>query len=555
MTKKRPHIIILNPDEMRWDAMGHMGNRAAYTPNLDRLAVQEAVSFDHAYCQNPVCVPSRCSFLTGLYPHTTGHRTMSYLMHEGEESLFSELKQAGYHVWLNGRNDFLAGQVNDLEQHHADEVFYYDKNQKADRSMLQKLSAMQKMGAGADAKEKVYNHFAGVGSAGAAAGDWRDTYAAIDRIRNIGELGDQPLCLFLGWTNPHPPYAVEQKYYDRIKREDILAPISLQESEGKSLMVEKLHAFANVDGMREEDWMELRHVYLAQCAMVDDMVGAVIEALKEAGIYDDCAIFFLSDHGDFAGDYQLPEKAQSTFEDVITRVPFLIKPPKGEPVDPGLAASPVELVDFYTTALAYADVTPCHDAFGMDLRETIADRSHAVRTYAHCEGGRNANEWQCDEWHKDAQTGANPGDDYYAKKMAQLDNAAHEKATMVTDGEWKYVYRSSGACELYHLAEDPYEKHNLFATAEKEQETGAELEKIEMRMQKELLRWYQTTCDVVPKQKDSRFTEEKIWSTVRNIVPPQMEGQVRTYIRQEHPDYMEAIMYAVGLLQSLQRED
>ena len=60
--RKRPHIIIINPDEMRWDTMGHMGNRAAHTPFLDSLAVHEAVSFDHAYCQNPVCVPSRCSF-------------------------------------------------------------------------------------------------------------------------------------------------------------------------------------------------------------------------------------------------------------------------------------------------------------------------------------------------------------------------------------------------------------------------------------------------------------------------------------------------------------
>ena len=86
--RKRPHIIIINPDEMRWDTMGHMGNRAAHTPFLDSLAVHEAVSFDHAYCQNPVCVPSRCSFFTGLYPHTRGHRTMKYLLHEEETSLF-----------------------------------------------------------------------------------------------------------------------------------------------------------------------------------------------------------------------------------------------------------------------------------------------------------------------------------------------------------------------------------------------------------------------------------------------------------------------------------
>ncbi|MFR2116196.1 MAG: hypothetical protein ACLS45_02885 [Subdoligranulum sp.] len=59
---KQPHIIIFNPDEMRGDALAHLGNPASITPNLDAFAAHEAVSFGQAYCQNPVCVPSRCSF-------------------------------------------------------------------------------------------------------------------------------------------------------------------------------------------------------------------------------------------------------------------------------------------------------------------------------------------------------------------------------------------------------------------------------------------------------------------------------------------------------------
>ena len=107
---KRPHIIIFNPDEMRADTMGHLGNPAAHTPNLDAFARSEAVSFSNAYCQNPVCVPSRCSFFTGLYPHVHGHRTMSYLLRPGEKNLFSQLRDAGYSVWMNDRNDLCAAQ-------------------------------------------------------------------------------------------------------------------------------------------------------------------------------------------------------------------------------------------------------------------------------------------------------------------------------------------------------------------------------------------------------------------------------------------------------------
>ena len=64
---KRPNIIILNPDQMRADSMHHLGNEASVTPVLDALA-EEGVSFSRAFCQNPVCTPSRCSFMSGWYP-------------------------------------------------------------------------------------------------------------------------------------------------------------------------------------------------------------------------------------------------------------------------------------------------------------------------------------------------------------------------------------------------------------------------------------------------------------------------------------------------------
>ena len=121
---KRPHIIIFNPDEMRGDALAHLGNPASITPNLDAFAANEAVSFGQAYCQNPVCVPSRCSFFTGLYPHVRGHRTMSHLLRPGETSMLKELKEAGYYVWMNDRNDLTAGQIPGWTESHATEIYY-----------------------------------------------------------------------------------------------------------------------------------------------------------------------------------------------------------------------------------------------------------------------------------------------------------------------------------------------------------------------------------------------------------------------------------------------
>ncbi|MHA1526634.1 MAG: sulfatase-like hydrolase/transferase, partial [Promethearchaeota archaeon] len=114
---KKPHIIIFNVDQWRGDALGHMGNPAAVTPNLDQLVKNDAVSFSNAFCQNPVCTPSRCSFMTGWYPHVRGHRTMFHMLHQDrdEPNLLKILKDNGYFVWWGFRNDLIPAQQNSKE--------------------------------------------------------------------------------------------------------------------------------------------------------------------------------------------------------------------------------------------------------------------------------------------------------------------------------------------------------------------------------------------------------------------------------------------------------
>jgi len=79
--EKKPNIIIFNPDQWRGDMLGYLGYPGAITPNLDNIIKKDAVAFKNAYCQATVCTPSRCSFMTGWYPHVHGHRTMHYMLH------------------------------------------------------------------------------------------------------------------------------------------------------------------------------------------------------------------------------------------------------------------------------------------------------------------------------------------------------------------------------------------------------------------------------------------------------------------------------------------
>lgn len=488
--KKRPDIIILNPDEMRWDIMGNMGNPAASTPRLDAFAREDAVSFENAFCQNPVCVPSRCSFLTGLYPHVHGLRTMHYLKHDGSDTLFSELRKNGYKVWMNARNDFIAANVPGLMATQFDELQTYKRGEGINSAKGYAVS-----------EEFPYSHYIGVVD-NVPLTDMADTEAACQRIRAVKE-GDDPLCLFIGWTNPHVPYVTDREHYERIDPDKIAERVHMKDCSGKSKMIHRLRDFAALGEMPEETWKEIQRVYLAQCSYIDDMFGMIIDALKDAGIYDDSLIVFLSDHGDFAADFGLPEKAQNSFEDVLTRVPLLIKPPKGCPLDAGRTSSLAELVDFYATVMDYAGIAPQHDQFGVSLRPIIENRKAAGRRYVFCEGGRLAYEKQADEYHRYGEDGPPKTSDYWAKMNAEADDEAHAKGTMIRDSRYKYVLRLNGDDEFYDLEKDPREMINRI--------DDAEYAPVILSMKLEMLKWYQATCDVVPRQFDSRFlTSESI---------------------------------------------
>ncbi len=500
--KKRPNIIIFNPDEMRLDTMGHMGNPAAKTPFLDEFQQTEAVSFRNAYCQNPVCVPSRCSFFTGLYPHVHGHRTMAHLLRPGESSLFLELKNSGYHVWMNSRNDLHAAQYEGWLEQNADEIFYGGEVRPAPGTVLSNVR-------GPMGGKQFYSHFGGELKLDENGRNYtRDDEAVdklIERIRN--PINDKPLCAFVGLMYPHTPYQVEEPYFSAIDRSKLPPRVKPEECSGKPLMEERLRYYQHMQDYTEEDWDELRAVYLGMCMKVDDQFRRVCEALKEAGIYDDTAIFFLSDHGDFDGDYSLPEKAQNCFEDCLTKVPFLVKPPKAEAVDPGISDSCVELVDFYATAMEYAGAVPDHTHFGRSLRPVIADRKAKIREYAFCEGGRMPKEEHCDESHVNGPNGSPPSFVYWPRQSAQREDDAHLKGTMISDGRYKYIMRQDDSDEFYDLEKDPGERKNEI--------DNPEYASVIRRMEREMLRWYQGTCDVVPLDFDARFNYEMLWAMLK----------------------------------------
>lgn len=256
-----------------------------------------------------------------------------------------------------------------------------------------------------------------------------------------------------------------------------------------------LYERQDLGGFTEERWTELRATYYGMCARVDYQFGLVLDALKEAGVYDETAILFFSDHGDFVGDYGLVERTQNTFEDPLIRMPLAIKPPKGVPVAPRASDALVELIDVPATVEALAGTTPGHTHFGRSLLPVVAGDTDEHRDAVFCEGGRLHGETHYMELESvENQTPEGP---YWPRlSLQQSEGPEHTKAAMCRTKDHKYVRRLYEPDELYDLRDDPAELRNrIYDSA---------LADVAAALKDRLLTWYQQTCDVVPRDADRR---------------------------------------------------
>jgi arylsulfatase A-like enzyme len=497
---KLPHLLIFNPDQWRADVMGHLGNAAAVTPNLDRFVEQDAVSFRYAFCQNTVCTPSRCSFMTGWYPHVRGHRTMYHMLHveDGETNLLKVLKDNGYFVWWGGKNDLVPGQDGCGE--HCDVKFSPTEEdwQRWGLTPREGNHGGDLAWRGEPEGDNYYSFYKGRLDKGDekvyADGDWAMVLGALDLINTYD--GDQPLCIFLPLTYPHPPYCVDEPFYSAIDRHALPPRAPTPEWAGKPSILKGIAENQGLGGWTEDRWNELRAVYYGMCARLDHQFGLLMDALQTRDLYDDTAVFLFSDHGDFTGDYGLVEKTQNTFEDCLSRVPFIVKPPADTPVKPRVSDALVELVDFPATVYALTGIDPGYDHFGRSLLPLIAGQTDQHRDAAFCEGGRRFGEPQAMELQ--STSAADTTNLYGPRLKLQItdDGPYHTKAAMCRTHSFKYVRRHYELDELYDLQADPQEMHNLV----NDPAHAATLARLKERM----LKWYMETCDVVPRQTDQR---------------------------------------------------
>jgi arylsulfatase A-like enzyme len=486
---RKPHLLIFNPDQFRNDALHHMGCEASVTPNLDRTVKEDGISFRNAFCQNPVCTPSRCSFMSGWYTHVNGHRTMYHMMRKHEPVLLKILKENGYFVWWGGKNDLVPGQYDPLD--------YCDVINVTKRKRKKNLHQTASEWRGPKELDNYYSFYAGKlqndEDGSYIDNDWAQVLDAIDFIKEY--KGEKPLCIYLPLAYPHPPYGAEEPYYSLIDRKKVNAPIKpYTEWSDKPSILKGIRDAQHMENWSEERLVELKATYLAMCARIDTQYGLLLEALKHKGIYDDTAVFTLSDHGDFTGDYGLVEKTENTFQDCLINVPLIFKPPAYIDVKPRITEALTELIDFTATIYELAGIEPGYTHFGKSLIPN-AKGDDELRDAVFCEGGRMPGEMHCS-----GSKSTSAGTDFLYSPRINLqigDGPEHSKAVMVRTKEFKYIYRVGEKHELYNLSSDPDELINVI--------DDSNYFDILQKLQNRMLRFFVETGDVVPFDIDERW--------------------------------------------------
>lgn len=475
----RPNLILFMPDELRSDALACYGNPLTRTPNFDRLA-REGTRFENCHVQYPVCGASRCSLLTGWPTSVRGHRSLWYFLRPDEPNLFRYLRQGGYDVFWYGKNDALAAES------FYDSVTMWNY---PEVDVPKRRKSQQPHGT----KSGPRNPFIHDTFLAPSKGDRRETdeYAHILSATRILERKekDRPFCIFLPLISPHPPYASPEGFSDMYSPADIhgLRPIGLPKQPNFIAAVRKAYG---LDRLPEDTFRKVRAAYYGAVSYSDWLLGELLEAVERTGHKDDTAVFLLSDHGDYAGDYGLVEKWPSGLEDVLTHVPIIARVPGGTPGHH--TEDMIELFDVMATCLDLAGIQAQHTNFARSLMPQIHGGPGDPQRAAFCEGGYNEYEPQCFE-----DNNPHPGVLYYPKTHLQCTQPdTITRAAMVRTRDYKLVSRPQGQSELYVYKNDPHELHNRFGDSAV---TG-----IQCDMQQKLLHWYVNTTGIAPFDKDQR---------------------------------------------------
>jgi arylsulfatase A-like enzyme len=418
----RPNIVFFMGEGLRHDEFGFMGNRLLRTPHMDALA-REGTVFRNAFVTNALCLPSRASFLTGAYSHVTGATTNDEAVLPAAFPVVSDLlRQSGYETAFIGKSHVSGA----LLDHPWD--YYFGFNGQAD--YLNPV-VTERGGAGERATRIYRNTYV----------DDLLTDRAVAWTRS--RTGEKPFCLFLWFYAPHAPFYRPRRMLQRFNGVKVPVPADFDEDltnyAGKARAVAEANNKIGTSAVFSDDPRSIEELIKDHYAGVeanDENVGQVMSVLKAKGLADDTLVLLSSDHGFFLGEHTFYDK-RLMYEPSI-RVPMIVRWPKG--VKAGQARTEMVLnVDVAPTLLTFA---------GLPVPPTVQGQS-----FAGLAQGRPEAAWRKDWLYE-----------YY--EYPGYENVRPHRGVRTERYKLIHFFTEPQEFELYDLAADPAEDHNLYGRPE-----------------------------------------------------------------------------------------
>lgn len=374
---QRPNVLFLICDDLNCD-LGCYGHPLVKSPNIDRLA-KRGVRFERAYCQYPLCGPSRASFMTGTYPdQTLVQRNAIYIREHipNVKTLSQMFRDAGYTATRIGKI-YHYNVPNHIGTSGHDDPDSWDftvnprGRDRADDSTIFSLTPGQ---------------FGGTLSWRADEGndeEQTDGLSANEAVKRLKQYGQtkQPFYLAVGLYRPHTPYISPKKYFEMYPLDGINVP---PVPEG---YLETLPKPAQNTLTRKKDQVNLEpdlakqamQAYYASISFADAQLGKILDALDQARLSENTIVVFTSDHGYHMGEHGYFQK--TTLFENATHVPLIIAGPGVEAAGRS-TKSFAEMIDFYPTLAELCGLTPPPSISGVSLVPALKDVTAAPRTSA-----------------------------------------------------------------------------------------------------------------------------------------------------------------------------
>ena len=356
---KRLNVLFLMTDDMRPE-LGCYGHPTVKSPNIDALA-KAGVRFDRAYCQYPLCNPSRTSMLTGRHPTTTGvldNRTWFGAAHPDWVTLPRHFKNNGYASLRTGK--IFHGGIDD-----ADAWTEGGEPRKFDGAVTPKTPPKD--------RAKNSDQIVTLEGDGESHNDFRTADRAIAYLR---KYKDKPFFLACGFNKPHSPPTAPKKYfelYDVTKiplPKDFAPKVTVPPGFPDRCLVPNGDLFIGRDATEDEARQMIR-AYWASISWVDWNVGRVIAELDKLGLRENTVILFWGDHGYHLGEKGKWAKHGSLFE-VGARVPLIVLAP-GAKGNGTASPRPVQALDLYPTLCELCELKPPAELEGHSLKTLLDD--------------------------------------------------------------------------------------------------------------------------------------------------------------------------------------